>query len=163
MPAERGVRIWQQMQNHWADGVVDAFRFTMVVTDGNLMPNEVFRYEPLPPGFKCDQPLPVVVGPQGPQADGTCAVFTGVCSPVDIADLPVGGPAPGANPPYFRLNFVDLLFRTRKEAEDISKEIMEDVARLIRSLNANEVLGPPASFWVGGVLPAGAQDTLVVT
>jgi hypothetical protein len=162
MAAERGVRIWEQLQDHYAGVAVDGFRLVMVITDGNLMPNEVFLYEPLPPGYICDQQPPVVIGAQGPQADGRCAVLVSVCSPVDLVEYPALAPTPGSNPPYFRLNYADLLFRSRKEAADIAKEIKDDVGRLVRSMNANDSLGPPARFWVGEVAPAGAQDTLIV-
>lgn len=164
MASARGVRIWQQVQDHYANGVVDSFRFTMVVTDAVLMPNEIFLYEPLPPGYACDPQPPVIIGPQGsqgPQADGYCATFVGVCSPVDLVEYTAYSVAPDANPPYFRLSYVDLLFRSRKEADDIATEIKNDIARLVRSMNMNDLLGPPVKFWVGEVLPAGAQDTLI--
>jgi hypothetical protein len=161
MASARGVRIWQQIQDHWIAGGVDGFRFTMMITDGQLIPNEIFRYEPLPPGFQCT-PSSIVIGPQGPQADTQCAIFNGVCSPVDLVEYPVGAPALGSNPPYFRLNYIDLLFRSRKEAEDAIQDIKTDIARLIHSMNANDSLGPIARFWVGDILPAGVNDSQIV-
>jgi hypothetical protein len=151
MANQRGIRINRQTQITSTAGVVDGFRLTMFLTDAYLMPNEIFLYEPLPAGVQGYAPPPVPQGPQGSQAG--FASFVCVCSPTDLAEYPTGSPSPNTMPPYFRLNVVDLLFRSKNEATQAAIDLQNDIARLVRSMNTNDMLSPPATYWVGEVPP----------
>jgi hypothetical protein len=156
MANQRGIRINQQSQVTTTAGVVDGFRLVMALTDGYLMPNEIFLYEPLPAGVQGYAPAS---GPQGPQDTATAglASFVCVCSPADLAEYPAFAPAPGQVPPYFRLSHVDLLFRSKAEAMQAASDLQKDIARLVRSMNVNDQLSPPATYWVGDVPPSGTD------
>jgi hypothetical protein len=75
-------------------------RLKVVVLEAVNMDREVFAYRriPLQPG-----------GENDPQQ----AVFSHVCSPVDLEEFPIGAPLENHVPPWFRLDVVDVLFRGR--------------------------------------------------
>lgn len=157
----RGIRLHVQLQDHYAASAVDGFRFTIVATDGVLMPDEIFRYLPAPNGLSAiftTSPS----GPQGPQDANTTEVtglgqFDGVCSPPDLVEFPTGEPVTDMVPPYFRLSLIDLLFRSREEAVQALADIEADVNRLIRSMNANDQLGGQQQVWISAT-PSGDPD-----
>lgn len=150
----RGVRLYVQMQDDLQQGVVDGFRFTITAVDAVLMPNEIFRYMTAPVGVSPVSGTTLPIGVQaGPYASGV-GIFDGVCSPPDLEEFPVGVPDVSGVPPYFRLAVVDLLLRSRAEAVEAFRAIEDDVNRLIRSMNSNDVLGAVQPIWIGAA-PSG--------
>jgi len=139
-PATRSITLDVQMQNHYSLNVIDGFRIFGTITAVDSFPStKLFRYERIPP-----------TTPGGPiETD----MFNGVCSPVDLQEFPEDDPFPNANPPYFRLDFFDLVFRTRELAMEAYEAILDDLGRLIRSQNAMDILGPPSTVIVGPFPP----------
>lgn len=170
----RGIRLYVQLQDHYTANVVDGFRFSVVAGDGVLMPNEIFRYTPSADGLSAT----ALVGPQsyGEQAVGAqgyyyvgapgaqyslvgTGTFDGVCTLPDLEEFPVWAPLAGGVPPYYRQALIDLVFRSRQEAVDALAAIQEDVARLVRSMNASDELGAPKPVWFGLVPSSNPGDT----
>jgi hypothetical protein len=113
---------------------VDGIRIQITADSAVDMPNEVFAYRLIPL-----------------QPDGTAqqAVFSHVCSPVDLEEFPVGAPLVNAQPPWFRLATVDLVFRGRQTADDGYDAIVADVGNLVASLDALDQLEALTPFYVG--------------
>ena len=75
--------------------------------------------------------------------------FDHVCSPVDLEDYPEDEPLAGHRPEWFRLDYVDVLLRSRTEVHDFIKAVISDVKRLKSTLNLTDNLLPGGHMWVG--------------
>lgn len=113
---------------------IDGIRVRITATDVNLMPSKVFAYLMLP---------------LKPGADTPVGNFDHVCSPVDLEDYPEDEPVANMRPGWFRLNYVDVLLRSRAEVEAFIHDVVEDVQRLKISLDTADALFPGGQIWVG--------------
>lgn len=122
---------------HTTDGI----RIRITADNANLMPTKIFAYQLLP---------------LKPGAAERVGAFDHVCSPVDLEEYPEDEPLAGSRPAWFRLNYVDVLLRSRAEAQAFIKEVVEDVKRLKNTLDIAEDLIPGGDLWIG-TPPAEAQ------
>lgn len=109
----------------YTDESQSTVRLRITATSGFGMPNEVFAY--------LERPL--IAG-----AQATEGVFSHVCSPVDLEDFPINAPAANALPPWYRADRVDLLFRSRSQAEAAREAIFAGVENLILALDKLDTL-----------------------
>jgi hypothetical protein len=88
------------------------------------MPTKIFRYWVAPTKIQAsvDQP---------PTAIKLKGAFDGVCSPADLEDFPEDRPAQNAKPPWFRLDYADLIVRSRFTAQHAYPAILFEVTRLV--------------------------------
>ena len=130
----RGIKLTPSFQRSYIPNIHDTFRVRVVASEPCLMPQEIFAYRmlPLQPG-------------QAAQV----AVFDHVCSPVDLADYPVGAPRINDVPPWFRQNWVIFDAPTRQQALDVYDDIVADVASLVTSLDNAELMEDQPSLWIG--------------
>jgi hypothetical protein len=75
--------------------------------------------------------------------------FHAVASPPDMADYPVGAPTTGTPYPFFRLDYVELDFRSVSDANEALEVIVREVNALLLSLAILDKLVPAEEFWVG--------------
>lgn len=135
-PADNGRRIrvvWTVSRYVYGDGT-DGIRVRIVTTDNALMPNKVFAYlmNPLRPG----------------ETTGTGA-FDHVCSPADLEEYPEDVPYENSRPAWFRLDYVDVLLRSRAEVKAFIQDVIEDVQRLKKTLDVMDDLLPGGELWIG--------------
>lgn len=134
----RGVRLRVLEQTRYQAGVVDGFRIRIEAHGGYLMPNAIFRYirRPLNPddGTKADE-------------------FDGVCSSVDLEEFGEGAPIPDAAPPFLRLDYMDVVVRSRVEAQEAVNAVVAEVGSLVDSLNAQDVLAETVDLTIGNPPP----------
>jgi hypothetical protein len=98
----------------------------------------------------------------------TLDVYLGVCTPVDLQDLPVGDP-PNEDPAgYFRVASLDLTFASEELAGEAWEFIKADADALKEALDALDILGAAESYWVGdspwpdkGIIVAVLEDALL--
>ena len=62
--------------------------------------------------------------------------FVCVADPVDLLDYPANAPDLDAEMPYFRVSEVELVFRSYDQALETRDDIGYDIAKLVKSLNA---------------------------
>jgi hypothetical protein len=135
MPAShRRILLTPSFQRVFVPNAHDTFRVTIVASAAHELPDEIFAYRALPlqPG----------------QTD-VVAQFDHVCSPVDLQEYPEGAPDVNAVPPWFRLATLDFETRTRAQAEEFYNDVVCDVNRLIRGMDAADCLVARQPFWVG--------------
>jgi hypothetical protein len=115
-------------------------RLRVVAIEAVNMDREVFAYRriPLQPG-----------DPNDPQQ----AVFSHVCSPVDLEEFPIGAPLENHVPPWFRLDFVDVLFRSSGEAKASWEDISAAVGVLGVTLTRLDSMDAQPPVWVGDPAP----------
>ena len=113
---------------------MDGVRVRIVATDSNLMPTTVFAYQ---------------IQPLAPEQTEPVAAFDHVCSAVDLEEYPETTPLENVRPAWFRLNYVDVLLRTRDEAKDFIDSVVADVRMLKDTLDITETLDLTGSLWVG--------------
>jgi hypothetical protein len=89
------------------------------------MPSSIFRY------------LATIENPITNKFWGT---FDGVCSPIDLVELPENSPLPGQDPPFFRKASVDLVFRSKHDGELAIQKILEHVQNLVNALDSAQML-----------------------
>jgi hypothetical protein len=85
--------------------------------------------------------------------------FHAVASPGDLAEYPVGEPNGQTAYPFFRLDYVELDFRSTEQAERVWQLIVAEVDVLMKSLDRMETLVPTDETWVGAAPDAGASDS----
>jgi hypothetical protein len=113
---------------------VDGIRVRITATDAALMPDKVFAY---------------LLLPLKPAAHERVGAFDHVCSPTDLEEYPEDAPPPNARPEWYRLNYVDVIVRSRAEVHDFIKNVVEDVQRLKDTLDLMEDLLPGGEAWIG--------------
>lgn len=116
----------------------DGIRVRITAQDVNLMPDKIFAY---------------LLLPMKPGAGTRVGEFSHVCSPVDLEEYPEDEPIPGQRPEWFRLNYVDVLLRSRTEVYEFIREVEGDVRRLKETLDIMDDLLPGGETWIGGPPP----------
>ena len=112
----------------------DGIRVRVTATNALLMPAKIFAYQLLP---------------LKPGADERVGAFDHVCSPTDLEEYPEDDPIPNVRPPWFRLNYVDVLLRSRGEVKDFIENVVADVQRLKSTLDLADNLLPGGNVWIG--------------
>ena len=135
MPTNRRIKLTWQVSRYYAsttDG--NGIRVRITASDANLMPTKIFAYLMLP---------------MRPGADERVGAFDHVCSAVDIEEYPEDEPLNHVRPAWFRLDYVDVLLRSREEVEDFIRDVADDVAALKTTLDVSDDLLPGGSAWIG--------------
>jgi hypothetical protein len=144
----RHVRLaWQVSRYNFNS--VDGIRVRITASDAMLMPEKIFAY---------------LLLPMKPGEDERVGAFDHVCSPTDLEEYPEDDPIPNYRPEWFRLNYVDVILRSRAEVEAFINDVLEDVQRLKDTLDLADTLLPGGQTWVGSapVVPA-APTNLAAT
>lgn len=112
----------------------DGIRVRIVASNAALMPDKIFAY---------------LLLPLKPGETERVGAFDHICSPTDLEEYPEDDPLPNARPEWFRLNYVDVLLRSRAEVEAFIAAVQEDVQRLKDTLDIADNLLPGGQAWVG--------------
>lgn len=120
--------------SHYNINAHDGIRVRIEATDAANMPSKIFAYLMLP--LKAGATNPV-------------GAFDHVCSPVDLEEYPEDDPTPDSRPAWFRLDYVDVLLRSRAEVEAFIRDVVDDVQRLKNTLDTSDMLLPGHSIWIG--------------
>jgi len=99
----------------------DAIRVRIQVSCAEGMTDKIFAYRMLP---------------KSPQTGSKRGFFTHIVSPADIEDFPEDEPISTHIPPWFRLNYVDILVRSETESEAFIADVRSDIQRLLNSLKS---------------------------
>lgn len=123
---------WSVSRQYYND--IDGIRVRIEATEANLMPTKIFAYQmmPLKPG-SMEQ-----VG-----------AFDHVCSAVDLEEYPEDEPIENSRPAWFRLNYVDVLLRSREETREFINSVLEDVQILKNTLDITGELLTGGDVWIG--------------
>lgn len=129
----RRVKLTWQVSRYFSDSV-DGIRVRITASDAALMSNKIFAYQMLP---------------LKPGADNRVGAFDHVCSPTDLEEYPEDDPIPNDRPAWFRLNYVDVLLRSRAEVKSFIESVIDDVQRLKHTLDVADLLLPGGNTWIG--------------
>lgn len=113
---------------------VDGIRVRIEADQAALMPTKIFAYQLLP--IKPGESEPV-------------GMFDHICSPVDLEEFPEDAPLIHSRPQWFRLNYVDVLLRSREETREFINSVVEDVKILKDTIDITEELVPAGNLWIG--------------
>lgn len=113
---------------------IDGIRIRITATQATNMPTKIFAYQMQP------------VKPGGTQQ---IAAFDHVCSSVDLEEYPEDEAEPNSRPAWFRLNYVDVMVRSREEAREFINSVLEDVKLLKNTLDIADDLLPGGETWIG--------------
>jgi|688.fasta_scaffold201458_2 hypothetical protein len=131
--AERNVHLeWSVSRYDIND--IDGIRVRITATEANNMPTKIFAYQMLP---------------VRPGATEQVAAFDHVCSSVDLEEYPENQAFPNSRPAWFRLDYVDVMVRSREETREFIINILEDVQLLKNTLDIADDLLPGGDTWVG--------------
>jgi hypothetical protein len=112
-------------QSGYVPNVTDGFRVRVEVIEATEMPAAVFRYWCLPPR------------PGDVERTGYC---DGVCSSVDLEQMPETEPDPADAYGAFRLPYWDQILPAQSLAAGAVARIKLELRRLIQSLNAQDAM-----------------------
>lgn len=113
---------------------IDGIRVRITATEATGMPTKIFAYQMLP------------VRPGGTEQ---VATFDHVCSSVDLEEYPEDQAIPNSRPAWFRLNYVDVMVRSRDETREFINSVLEDVQMLKNTLDIADNLLPGGEVWIG--------------
>jgi hypothetical protein len=113
---------------------IDGIRIRMEATESTNMPTKVFAYQMLP------------VRPGGTEQ---VATFDHVCSSVDLQEYPEDEAVANSRPAWLRLDYVDVMVRSREEANEFINNVLEDVQILKNTLDIADNLLPGGDVWIG--------------
>jgi len=129
----RNVKLtWQVSRYNYE--TTDGIRVRITASNATQMPTKIFAYQMLP---------------LKPGANERVGAFDHVCSPTDLEEYPEDDPIPNYRPAWFRLNYVDVLLRSRAEVKAFIEEVIDDVQRLKTTLDIADTLLPAGELWVG--------------
>lgn len=114
----RYVRLRKERPVRYVDGRTQGYRFRLEVIEAANIPAEIFVYQRKPGTLPGAAPIDE---------------FSNVASPADLEESPVGAPGPDA--PFFRLTYVELIFRNLDLAEEAIEDLENDIRCLIESLD----------------------------
>lgn len=113
----------------------DGIRVKIEADAAEDMPRKIFAYLMLP---------------MKPGADEREGAFDHICSPTDLEEYPEDSPIPDHRPEFFRLDYVDVVLRSRTEVHAFIRDVAEDVYRLKRTLDLMDHMLPGGEIWIGG-------------
>lgn len=116
---------------HQTDGI----RVRIEATDANVMSDKVFAYLMLP---------------LKPGENERVGAFDHVCSPTDLEEYPEDEPITNNRPAWFRLNYVDVVLRSRTEVYAFIRDVAADVYNLRETLEIMDRISPAGEIWFGG-------------
>jgi len=126
------IRRWISREVH---DNTDGIRIRVEVIDACGCPTKIFRY---------------LARPLNPTTGTIVGNFNGVCSPTDVAEMPEDAPAPNAEPPWYRLDYVDLLLRSYHEVNDLWDRLFEELVAFKDTLDImNDLEGLDQDFIIG--------------
>lgn len=137
---DRRVELVPYFQQKFTINVTHGYRIRIVAQNPCNMEAEIFRVYRYPPDLET-----------GLSQDE----FTGVCSWVDMEELPKDEPRAADCPKAFRQAFLDVVVDTEAIASNLWTLIKEEVDQLVTTMNRGDVLDAGESHWSGGA-PAGA-------
>jgi len=141
--ATRKIKLTKQ-RTHQVQRDRDAQRLRIVASDGTGIDEHLFRYRMLP------------LDPSGSSLIGQ---FDGICSPDDLDSIPEEEASVGADPAWFRLNYVDLIVRAPLTADELWEAILDDITILKDSLDNRGDLSESSSYSIDSAfLSEGADE-----
>jgi hypothetical protein len=132
--ADRAIKLTREVTAYVA-GTIQGTRIkiTAAAACGD-MPTKIFRYREVP---------------LNPNESTKVGAFDGVCSPADLEDMPEDTPTVNSDPSWFRLDYVDLVLRSRAEVEDLWASLYEEVGELKVTLDLLDTFETGSEFWIG--------------
>jgi hypothetical protein len=122
----------------------DGIRVRIEADSAEDMPRKIFAYLMLP---------------LKPGEDIRAGAFDHVCSPTDLEEYPEDEPIPDHRPEFFRLDYVDVVLRSRTEVHAFVRDVAADVYQLKRTLDLMDHMLPGGEIWIGGE-PASSSSSL---
>jgi len=131
--SERRIKLTWQVSRYYASST-DGIRVRITASNANLMPSKIFAYQMMP------------IGPADVERVG---MFDHVCSPSDLEEYPEDEPTTTLRPAWFRLDYVDVLLRSRTEVDAFIRDVTDDVRGLKEVLDVADNLQPSGTLWIG--------------
>lgn len=125
---------WTYASSYYRAGRDDGVRVRFDVTSGCNISPKVFAY---------------LMQPVNPLTGSTAGTFSHVCSPVDLEEYPEDEPIEDAEPPWYRLDYVDVLVRSVEEAAQFIADVQVDLNRLKDTLDVTDTLFPGVDGVIG--------------
>ncbi len=129
----RNVKLTWQVSRYNFE-TTDGIRVRITASNATQMPTKIFAYQMLP---------------LKPGANERVGAFDHVCSPTDLEEYPEDDPIVNQRPAWFRLDYVDVLLRSRAEVKSFIEEVVQDVQRLKDTLDIADNLLPAGEMWIG--------------
>jgi len=131
--SERRIKLTWSVSRYYHNST-EGIRVRIETSDALAMPNKIFAYllTPLQPG----------------ETERT-GEFNHVCSPSDLEEYPEDAPLPNKRPEWFRLNYIDVVLRSRAEVYAFIRDTAEDVHQLKHELDRTDRVYPAGELWIG--------------
>lgn len=97
--------------------------------------------------------------PVNPYTHASDADFMAITSPGDLAEYPIGQANENTTYPFFRLDYVELDFRSTAQAEETWLLIMSEINNLLLALNRMDELVVTEEIWVGAAPDSGSSES----
>ncbi len=132
---DRRVELVPYFQKKFTINYTHGYRVRIEARNPCNMDAEIFRYYQYPPDAATGD---------------TVDEFTGVCSWVDMEELPKDTPRSTDCPKACRKSYIDVVVDTETIASDLWQTVKEEVEQLITTMNRGSVLVQSEPYWAGG-------------
>ena len=129
------IELTPQFQKNFVINKHSGYRLRIDVTNSVDISPKIFRYYESPPD---------------PVTGVSTQEFTGVCSLVDMEELPEDSPNPTDCPKAFRLGYMDVVVDTESLANEVWELVQEEVALLVQSFTESTQLELGISVVIDG-------------
>lgn len=142
--ATYGIKIHPERSRVQVADEIDGCRLRIDVTEAQGLSDHVFVYltRPLDPRNTAE----------------LVADFHKVASSTDLETIPEGLPYPNSNPPWFRLNYIDLVFACDKHLVDALDAVKDDLATLINTLEVLDRLNATGDLVYGDLSGSSSSE-----
>ena len=115
--ARREIQLIPQFSRQ-AEGGASRIRVDAVSAD-DALPSAIFRY---------------LLLPLQPGQEERLGRFDGICWPAELDELAENAPFDDAEPPWFRLDYVDLVVNSAADAEEVWQTLRDETQHLLDTL-----------------------------
>jgi hypothetical protein len=142
-PTERMIKLTWSASAYFYNQT-DGIRVRLEIAESENMPSKIFAYllQPLVPG-----------------AESRIGAFDHVCSPSDLEEYPEDSPLPDIKPEWFRLDYVDVIVRSRTEAHAFIRDVAQDVYYLKNTLDTTDRIFPAGEITFGGITQSSSSSS----
>ena len=141
---QRSLTIRKSEISEYVDGRTQGYSIRLEVLEARFIPAEIFVYQRKPGTLPGSTPIDV---------------FSNVASPADLEEYAAGEPA--ADSAFFRLHYVDLVYRNLDLLHTSIDELIQDIRCLLESLGKMDLLVEESITITGDYVPFQASLTVI--
>lgn len=150
MASTRGLTLQRYFQDRYVEGATEGFRWRIEVVEARGLDAAIFMYKKVATKLYD----PATGGAEPPVEVAWAGEFNGVASAADLEEYPEGDVQPNAFPPFYRLDAVDQVFRSRHIGMAAYDATIGQIETLLETLDILDGISAAPPLVLGAPPPA---------